>query len=166
MFKVGDTVKYGGNGICKITDIITRDFCGEATEYYVLQTVTGFDSIIYVPVNNELLCNKMQYLLSKEDAIKVIKDIPKGNIDWIEDVKKRTERFNSLLASHDRRDILGVIGLIYSKKFELQSIGKKLRVSDEHILNVGERAIFEELSVVLGIAKNDIPNFIKNIINE
>ena len=76
MFKVGDTVKYGGNGICKITDIITRDFCGEATEYYVLQTVTGFDSIIYVPVNNELLCNKMQYLFSKEDAIKVIKDIP------------------------------------------------------------------------------------------
>ena len=62
MFKVGDVVKYGTNGICKVTDIAFRDFLGAETEYYELKTTTGFESTFYVPTQNEALTSKMQHL--------------------------------------------------------------------------------------------------------
>ncbi len=165
MFKIGDVVKYGVNGICRIIDITVRDFLGTEMEYYVLKTTTGFESTFFVPVSNEALTSKMQYLLSKEEAVAVIGEINDKSIEWIDDDKERAASYGKLLASKDRRDLLRLTGLFYIKKSELQAKGKKLHISDERIMNEAERIISDELSTVLGIKKSEIPAFIKGILN-
>ena len=165
MFKVGDVVKYGTNGICKVTDIAVRDFLGAETEYYELKTTTGFESTFYVPTQNEALTSKMQHLLSKEEAVRIIGEINDKSIDWIEDDKKRAAVYGTLLKSNDRRDLLRLTGLLYMKKQELEEKGRKFHISDERIMNEAERIIADELSAVFGIKKSEVPAFILGILN-
>ena len=166
MFKVGDIVKYGMNGICTVTDITVRDFLGTEMEYYVLKTATGFESTFFVPVANEALTSKMQYLLSKEEAYSVIGDINEGSIEWIEDDKERASIYGKLLTSKDRRDLLRLVSLLYMKKREFEAKGKKLHIADERIMNEAERIISDELSTVFGIKKSDVPAFIESHLNK
>lgn len=160
VFKVGDVVKYGVNGICKITDITEKDFCGEAAEYYVLETMTGYASTYFVPTANEQLTSRMQHLLSREEALEVIAEIPQAKLEWIANDKERAAAFSNILTSNDRRDILRLSGLLYQKKHELESRGKKLHIADERIMLEAERIIGDELSTVLGVKKSEIPTFI------
>lgn len=166
MFKVGDIVKYGVNGICKITDITMKDFCGKETEYYVLQTMTGFASTFFVPTKNATLTSKMQHLLSREEALSVISEIPEAHLEWIENDKERSSAFSTILNSNDRRDILRLSGLLYQKKHELESRGKKLHIADERIMHEAERIIGDELSTVLNIPKSEIPTFISETLKK
>lgn len=165
MFKVGDVVKYGTNGICKVTDIAVRDFLGTETEYYELKTTTGFESTFYVPTQNVALTSKMQHLLSKEEAVRIIGEINDKSLEWIEDDKKRAAVYGTLLKSNDRRDLLRLTGLLYMKKQELEEKGRKFHISDERIMNEAERIIADELSAVFGIKKSEVPAFILGILN-
>ena len=165
MFKVGDVVKYGTNGICKVTDIAVSDFLGTETEYYELKTTTGFESTFYVPTQNVALTSKMQHLLSKEEAVRIIGEINDKSIEWIEDDKKRAAVYGTLLKSNDRRDLLRLTGLLYMKKQELEEKGRKFHISDERIMNEAERIIADELSAVFGIKKSEVPAFILGILN-
>lgn len=165
MFKVGDVVKYGVNGICKISDITVKDFCGEATEYYVLESMTGYASTFFVPTANVQLTSRMQHLLSREEALEVISELPKARLEWIENDKERAVAFADILTSNDRRDILRLSGLLYQKKHELESRGKKLHIADERIMLEAERIIGDELSTVLGMKKSEIPTFIAETLN-
>lgn len=160
MFKAGDVVKYGVNGICRISDIAMRDFCGEETEYYVLESMTGYASTFFVPTASEALTAKMQHLLSREEALEVIAEIPQGHLEWIANDKERAAAFSAILSSNDRRDILRLSGLLYQKKHELEARGKKLHIADERLMHEAERIIGDELSTVLGIKRSEIPTFI------
>ena len=57
MFKANETILYGNEGVCKIVDIMKRNFKGKEVEYYVLKSVYGSGTTIYVPTyNQENLC--------------------------------------------------------------------------------------------------------------
>lgn len=66
-FQVNDSVLYGAEGVCRITDICEQDFMGERAMYYVLKPVYGATSTVFVPVNNERLKAKMRRILSAEE---------------------------------------------------------------------------------------------------
>ena len=164
MFNVGDVVKYGVNGICRITDIVIRDFCGTDMEYYVLKPTSRDDSTYFVPTGSEVLTAKMQYILSKEEALKLIGELPEVGEPWIANDKQRAEAYGQILSSKDRRKLFGVVRTLYTKKAEIEKAGKKMHVADERIMNDAERIIGDELSVVLGIKRSEVPEFIDGIL--
>ena len=164
MFSVGDVVKYGVNGICKITDIVVKDFLGTDTEYYVLKPTSRDDSTFFVPTENEELTSKMQYILSKEEALNIIGELPEVGEPWIENDKMRAEAYGQILSSKDRRKLFGVVRTLYIKKAELEALGKKMHVADERIMNDAERMIGDEFSVVLGIKRSEVAGFIDGIL--
>lgn len=160
MFKVDDVVRYGTNGVCRITDITVRSFCGEEMEYYVLRPVASVDSTYYVPVYNEQLVSRMQYILSSDEIHALIGNIGEYNVQWIENDKERLSAYSGILASGDRRGIIGVVRTLYRHREELIQNKKKMHLADEKLMQDAERMINDEFSAVLGIAPSEVPEFI------
>ncbi len=164
MFEKNELVKYGLNGICKITDIITRDFCGELMEYYVLTPLNIKDSTYFVPTKNEMLTSKMQHILSKDEVFALIDNSP-SSVTWVDNDKARAEAFAVVLSSKDRRDIISLIKTIKNRKVELDLIGKHLHAADERALAEAERVITDEFSVSLGIKPKEVAGVIAEILS-
>ncbi len=160
MFKVNDMVRYGTNGVCRITDITVRSFCGENMEYYVLSPLASEGSTYYVPVSNEQLVSRMQYILSPDEVRTLIGSIGDYSAGWIENDKERQSKYSEVLESGDRRGIIGIVRTLYRHRAELEQSRKKMHLADERLMQDAERMINDEFSAVLGIAPSEVPEYI------
>ena len=52
------------------------------------------------------------------------------------------------------------------KVFVEEARGKKLHIGDERILQEAEKMICDEFSYVLGISKEEVPDYIKKVMRE
>ena len=161
----GEYVKYANNGVCLIDDICVPDFdkSSEDNFYYVLKPLSEKSTVIFVPVKNSALLSKMRKLLTKQEIDEKISSIEVKEEIWIDDRKKRTERFNNILKSNDTLELLRMVGCIYMKKQELaeNKISKKLSFSDIDLLERAEKMIDDEFSFVLNIDANAVGEYIR-----
>ena len=76
MFQKGEYVVSGNKGVCVVDDITTLDISGvdREREYYILKPIYMAGSTVYVPVDTA--DTSMRRVLSKEEADKLIHDIP------------------------------------------------------------------------------------------
>ena len=166
----GDYVKYSTNGVCMITDIGRPDFDKTAAEdsYYFLRPVSDRSTVIFVPKWNELLLSKMRKLLTREEIDALILSVNNDSIAWIDDRKKRAERFGEILKQNDPLGLLRMIGCLYIKKQQLAELGanRKLSFSDLDTLERAERLIEDEFSFVLGIRPSEVADYIRKKIEE
>ena len=84
MYQAGQTVVYGTTGVCKITEITTKEFDGNTVEYYVLRPVTGQESTVFVPTHNERLTQNLRCVLSKDEMESFIRSFPDIPVQWTE----------------------------------------------------------------------------------
>ena len=162
-FVKGETVVYGGSGVCEIDDIKDIRFYHERPQkYYILRPLfVNQAQVVYVPYNNEKLTAKIKPVISKKEALELIHNIDENDVEWIEDRNARKEAFNGLLSSGDRRNIINLISTITEKRKMLEEEGKSLNQQDERILTDAERRMTAEFAVALGMDPADIPGFIK-----
>ena len=157
MFSVNDTVVYGTDGVCTVTDITTRAFGKEKAEYYVLTPIHQNGACIYVPTASEALLRKMRRVLSAEEIRQLIADIPQeSSHEWITDEAARRTAFKTVLQSGDRRELVRMIKTIYLHGQEQAKNGRKLHHSDEMMMKDAEKLLYDELAYVLGIRPDDI----------
>ena len=160
MFAVNDTILYGLNGACKITDITKREIGGSAAEYYVLQPVYSNASTIFVPTGNKNLTGRMRRVLSAAEIYALIKSMPQEKPVWIEDENQRKEACKEILSNGDRRELIRLIKALYLHQKELQQIGRRLHMSDERFLKEAERLLYDEFALVLRIKPDQVLPFI------
>ncbi len=101
----GETVVYGGSGVCQIDDIRDISFYHERPQkYYVLKPLFVKQSqTVYVPMNNEKLTAKIQPVISREEALELIHGINDNDVEWIEDRNLRKDTFNDLVMGGNRK---------------------------------------------------------------
>lgn len=162
MREIGERVIYGSNGVMEIVDI-REETVGDITrKYYVLRDLNSTQvSHIFVPTDNEKLVSTMRPLLTKEEAmdmIKRIKTIPEA--EWKNDNRIRSEKFRKVIESGDRDSVIAVIKAVYENGIKRQEEGKKNYLADENIMRKAEKVIYSELSIVLGIPENEVADFI------
>lgn len=165
MFKVNDTVVYGAQGICRISEITTKTIKKQQKEYYVLLPLYKENSQIFIPVDNEKLTQKMKKVMSKEEIAELINSLPSESYEWIEDDSERKAVYRKALESGDRHSIVRVIKSLYEEQQRRKSERKKLSVSDEIILNQAENLLYDELAAVLNIKPEEVLPFIKEKVN-
>ena len=165
MRKIGDVVLYRTAGLCLVSDIRTESFSGQAEEYYILKPCADEKSVVYIPLNNTVLCEKMHTLLSREEILSLIDSFPFLEISWQENDKRRSEEFRAVIESGDRHRVAGVIKTIFKHRLELEEKGKKLRSSDEILFHQAQKLLFEEFSFVLDIPTEELPGFIEKRLN-
>ncbi len=161
MFKINDYIMYGLTGVCKVTDIVkikNRD--RDEKDYYVLNSVYCNDTIIKIPVDNQKVM--MRPLISKEEVMSLIRDIPNREITWINDERERNSEFKSLLKSGDCNKWVTLVRSIYLKGKERKAEGKKLNQADENIMKAAEKLLNEEIGKALGILPEEVPKYIES----
>ena len=107
-FTVGDAIVYGGSGVCEIEDIRDISFYRERPQkYYVLKPLFSAQSaVMYVPMSNKEQVSKIHPVMSKDEAMSIIKKIPIPGVKWIEDRNERKETFNGIVNDGKREDIV------------------------------------------------------------
>lgn len=161
MYKIGDVVVYGTDGICSITDETVKEFGNDKFEYFVLCPVDKKADVIYVPKSNERILSKMRHIISKDEAKLLIDNIPTEVMDWIENERDRQMTFKNVLLYGTTLDLISMTHLLYIKQIEQLEVGKKLHAQDERFLRDAERMLFEELSYILELSQNEVIKLLK-----
>ena len=156
IYQVDDTVLYGTNGVCRVAEIVPKNFGGKITEYYVLRPIRNSHNTIYVPVQNQALASKMRRVLSPEEIYALIQAMPEVNALWYEDENERKEKFREIITRGDRQELIRVMKALYLHQREQQARGKKLHLADERFFKEAEKMLYEEFAIVLNMEPEQV----------
>ncbi len=165
-YKINDVVVYGSEGICRITEITKKPFRDREVTYYVLKPLFNTASTLFVPVDCEKLTSKMHKALSSEEIHALIQTLPEQDVMWIDDEAERKVRYKEILANGDRLQLIRMIKALYFHQEQQRALGKKLHISDDNIFKEAQRLLHDEFSAALGIPRDEILNYIDQIIAE
>lgn len=160
MFKINDYVVYGSNGVCQIEDIEMMSLKNQELEYYILSPVYNSRMTIKIPVNNNKIL--MRELMSKSEVKNLIEGISRNETIEIEDSRKRAQEYRDIIKRGNAEDIIKVINSIRLEEDEKISLGKKLNKTDEDIMIIARKQLYQEIAIVLGINIDDVGDYIKN----
>lgn len=166
MYHINEIVLYGNEGVCKIEDIMTRQFADKTVEYYVLKPVYSQSSTIYVPIDNEDLTEKMKRIMTSQEIMELIEAMPDADSIWVDNDNLRKERYKDILRNGDRKEIMQLICTLYLHQQKLKDQGKKFHAADDKFFKDAEKILYDEFAFVLGIKQEDVIPFISKIIEE
>ena len=161
MFKIGDTVVYGAQGICKIDSVEAKLIGRQKQDYYVLKPIFNQNTSVFVPVDNEALTAKMLSALTKSQINGLAKKVTDIEVIKASDENQKRELYKSILSSSNRERLVSLIKTIRFERDTRREAGKKLNISDEQTLRKAESRLYNEIAFVFGVA----PDEAKNIIN-
>ncbi len=161
-YNAGTHVMYPSGGICYVDAVEKRDFSGTEREYYIMHPISNPSSTIYVPLDSEKLTSLMLPLVSDADIDSLIADAETVDHPWISDHKVRAEKFDEILHSGRRADLLWLIKTLSAHKEEVTKQRKRLYAADERILSSATKLIVEEFAFVLGLNESDVIPYIKD----
>lgn len=163
MLKIGDRVVYSANGVMEIVDIREESVGDVSRSYYVLSPVLSrSDSLTFVPTDNEMLVSAMRPLLTKSDALDLVRhlnDLPE--VEWLASNRARAEHFKKIMESGDRLQMFAMIAAIDESGKRREAEGRKNFLTDETARQKAEKLLYSELSLVFGLPIEEIPEFIE-----
>ena len=166
MFKLGQMILHGSEGVCTVDAIGPRSFSGqqEARVYYTLSPV-HHDGTLFVPVDSAVF---LREIITRQDAEELIRQIPSIEIEVFEQRNPRLidEHYQNLLRSHSCADLVRVIKTIRAKRRAVAKNGKRLGQVEERYLKRAERMLYDELSVALDIPMETVPDYVRSTIQQ
>jgi CarD family transcriptional regulator len=164
MFKIGDYIIYGFNGVCKVEDIGTVRLSGIENDrlYYTLHPYGEKEGVIYTPVDNKKTL--MRSILTKEEAKKLLDEIDSIDDLGITDERARETTYKEVMNKCDSREWVRIIKTLDLRKETRIAEGKKITASDEKYLRLAQENLYSELSVALDIPKNQMEEYILDYI--
>ncbi len=160
MFKKGEYVVCGNNGICKVTDVTTLNMAGTPKDrvYYILKPVYAEASTVYIPVDNHKVA--IRAALTEKDVHELIKKIPDLDLVWVENDKQRELTYKECLKQNSCEDYVRIIKTIYLRKQDRLAKGQKIIGLDERYLKLAEDFLYGELAIALGIEKQSVQAYL------
>ena len=150
MFKVGDYVVYGTNGVCLISDVMPSPFDKKDTRtFYVLKPLSGAStSFIYTPVDNDRVL--MRPLLGRAEAEALLASIAEIPCLVVGEERARRNVYREAIAAADPTVYVALIKTVDHRRVEF--IGTQRHLPDFEIEydTVARRHLYTELSVALG----------------
>lgn len=166
MYKVGEFIVYGNEGVCEVEDISKLNIPGinKKQSYYILKPMHE-NGKVFAPIDTNVF---MRPIITYEEIHEIIEKIP--FIKEVECDNKNTrllqEYYKNLLNTHECIDLLTVIANINDKKANSIKNGKKLGQIDEKFMKIAKNLLEDEFSLVLGIPKEEVEQYIQDRINK
>lgn len=161
MFQVGENVCYGATGVCQIAARQARQIAGQWMECYILKPVFDKSMTICVPCQSTVLLQKMRPVLTKEEVLALIREIPEGEADYITDPEARRQFYAETLKSGDHRALVRMVRMLYGCKQTRLAQHKNLSGSDANALREAENVLHTEIALVLGIRPDEVADTIR-----
>ncbi len=161
LFKVGDYIVHGRNGVCKVMDITHIDISGADKNqlYYTLIPMKSEDSKIFYPVDSDRIV--MRSVLTKEEAENIMSEIKDIEPMWIDNEKKREAQYKEAISSCDCEKLICIIKTLYERNTERIAQGKRITYVDDRYLKEAKRNLHDEFSIALGIDREEVEKYIR-----
>lgn len=160
MFEKGDYIIYETAGTCQVKDIRTVDVDGISKDrlYYILEPLGDSGSKIMTPVDSTK--SFMRHILTKDDVYSLIDEMKNIGQLRVGEEKQRKETYKAALKSCDCREWIGIIKNLYLRKQSRTQQGKRLTEVDEQFFSKAKEYLYGEMSISLGIPKEQVEEFI------
>ncbi len=160
MFKIGEYIVHGRNGVCKVEDITHIDIDGADKNqlYYILVPMKSVASKIFFPVNSDRVV--MRPIVSKEEAERIVEDIKNVEPMWIDNERQREAKYKEAIGSCDCTQLIGIIKTLRERNRERMLQGKKVTYIDDRYMKEAKENLHDEFAIALGIDKDDVENYI------
>lgn len=162
MYQIGETVLYGTEGVCRISEMQEMKVSGKRKTYYVLKPVHREGATVFVPTDNDALLSKMRRILSAEEVDAIIRTAAAEELLWIDDPNERKLEYSKILTCGDRTSLVRLIRTLYLRREALRAVGKHLRSGDDQLLRDAEKLLNDEFALVLNIPQHDVPEYIRS----
>lgn len=160
MFKIGELVMYGAEGVCKIVGIEELDLTGEMSSYYRLSSEADRSSTIFVPIANSILTERIKPLLTEDEIRALIADTTPDETIWCDSTSMRKSRYQEIVNSTDRRRMLALVRELHSRRTKVKGTGQRFSITDDHYYKLAQRILFDEFSRVIPVSQNEFLDFI------
>ncbi len=162
MFKVGEFVVFGTDGVCMVEKVGALEMEGVAKDkqYYTLTPVGKKGSNhIFAPVDGKrVVMRKVLSVQEARDFVDSLDDI--GRLE-IPDERKREDTYKAVLQSCDHIKLTELIKEMYARKSARAAVGKKLPSVDERYFTAAENSLYSELGLSLSMEKEEVRNFME-----
>ena len=98
--------------------------------------------------------------MTRGQVLSLIASMPEKETVWIDNDRERRESFLAAVKTGKSEEWVKLIKTIYQMKQEKFRAGKKLQKSDEDIMKIAEKNLYEEFAVVLDISPDEVPSYI------
>lgn len=163
MYKTGELILYGGTGVCRVTEIVSKKLSRSEPEklFYVL-TPLYQSGTITTPVENCKVFTRR--VISRDEAISLIDKIPTIHAQAYhnQNLQQLENHYRSEMESHDCLDLLRLTMSTYRKKIEREQAKLKFGAVDRRYMERAEELLFGELAVALDITKESVQAFIED----
>lgn len=160
-FYQGQKLLYGAHGVCEMVGIESRKVERKMVEFYCLCPVEQKSAMFYIPVSSQAATSKLHPLMSKDELSSLLASVKGEDTPWIADENSRKQHYRVLMSGLDRKAMLCTVGAVLRQKDKQQALGKKLHLCDENFLRDAQKLIAGEFSLVLGIPKEDVRQYIQ-----
>ena len=162
MLTVGQTFVYGTQGVCTVKEISMLKLGKTKGEYYALSPIDDPGSTVYVPTANEKLMSKLRPVLTGEEADALITEAVREPLEWIESDAERKSACDDIVKNGDRKQLMRLVGMLYRRRELLKDQKKHFHNVDAQYLKTAERMLHGELAYALGIAVDDVADYIRS----
>ena len=161
MFKVGEYVVNGTNGVCRVEKIGKMELGGVESDkqYYTLLPLYTKGSQVFTPVDNKKVV--LRSVISKQEACNLIDEMRDIEEIIVKDDKKREIAYKEAIKSCDCREFIRIINTVLKRKQERLAAGKKMSACDERYYKQAKDNLYGEFAVSLKIAKDDVEDFVE-----
>lgn len=164
MYQTGDLIVYGGNGVCRVLAVGEPQAArnGEHRAYYTLQPVYGTETI-YAPVDSKVA---MRPVLTKAEADQLILHFPDLPEDTVDDknVQMLSRYYQTSFQANDCSDLMRLLKTIHAKNTAARKNGRRPGKIEERYQKRAEDLLYGELSIALDIPRDDVPQYIRNVL--
>ncbi|MBQ6363578.1 MAG: CarD family transcriptional regulator [Lachnospiraceae bacterium] len=161
MWKEGDHVLHGSDGVCVIKGVQNLDLMGDGEEeYYILEPLYARGVTVYV--RTDAPEESLKKPMNRQEIEQMIGKIPEYEMNWISNERERQDTLGRMLRDGELEDLFRVVAVLYRQRQDLVHRGKKLRSSDEQFLMRADSRINRELAYGIGIAPEEVPQFIRD----
>ena len=165
MFQKGDYVICGNNGICSVQDITTLNISGvdKKRQYYLLKPVFQSGSTVYVPLDTAE--SSIRRASSRQEADALIKSIPDIPLIPLADEKTLEKTYKEYMHEGSCESWFKLLKTIYLRKQSRILKGSKVTALDSRYFKQVEDFLYGELSVALGISRDQVRDYISETIH-
>lgn len=160
MKKIGDYVIYSKE-VCKVIEIKENNF--KNMDYYRLVPIDDESLHLDIPVATE--SNLFRELINLEQVDKLIKCIPKIELINTDD-KNIENEYKKLLNTGNLEDYIKIIKTTYQRNKERLENKRKISDKDNYYLNLAEKYLYNEFSVVLNKNFDETKQYVINNVNK
>lgn len=160
MFKAGDYIVHGRNGVCRVEDITHIDVSGADKEqlYYILVPLKSAESKIFYPVDSDKVVTRS--VVTKKEAEKIVSEIENIEPLWIDNDRQREAKYKDAISSCDCHQLICIIKTLYQRNRDRMAQGKRATYIDDRYLREAKENLHGEFAIALGIEKEEVEKYI------